>query len=76
MAGFTHGGYDPFLLAQDIPQDFSVDPGVVAGTAVVHLQFSPESVKHLLVTLDEKGWRIARITADTVPKPGSFSPTG
>ncbi len=30
LAGFEKGGFDPFLLAQDIPQDFSVDPGVVA----------------------------------------------
>ena len=65
VAGFTHGGYDPFLLAQDIPQDFSVDPGVIEGTAVVHLQFGLDSVKHLLVTLDEKGWRIADIAEDS-----------
>jgi hypothetical protein len=65
VAGFSHGGYDPFLLAQDIPQDFSVDPGVLEGTAVVHLQFGPDSVKHLRVTLDEKGWRIADIAEDS-----------
>jgi hypothetical protein len=61
LAGFDRGGYDPFLLAQDIPQDFSVDPGVVEGTAVVHLQFGPSSVKHLLVTLDERSRRISAI---------------
>ena len=54
LASFDQGGYDPFLLAQDIPTDFSVDPGVVEGTAIVHLQFSPNSVRHLLVTVDER----------------------
>jgi hypothetical protein len=48
------GGYDPFLLAQNIPVDFSVDPGVEAGTAVVHLQFGPDSVRHLQVTVNER----------------------
>ena len=65
LAGFEGGGFDPFLLAQDIPQDFTVDPGVVEGTAVIHLQFGPECVKHLLITLDETGGRIASITEDT-----------
>ncbi len=64
LAGFEHGGSDPFLLAQDIPQDFSVDPGLKEGTAVVHLQFSSDSVKHLRVTMDETGRKIAKITED------------
>jgi hypothetical protein len=61
LAGFDRGGFDPFLMAQDIPQDFSVDPGMVEGTAVVHLQFGPDCVKHLLVTMDETGRKIAAI---------------
>jgi hypothetical protein len=65
LAGFENGGFDPFLLAQDIPQDFSVDPGVVEGTAVVHLQFGSECVKNLLVTLDETSRDIAGIAEDT-----------
>ncbi|MAT99687.1 MAG: hypothetical protein CL608_21305 [Anaerolineaceae bacterium] len=64
LASFEGGGFDPFLLAQDIPQDFSVDPGVVEGTAVVHLQFGPDCVRHLLVTMDDTGRRIANISED------------
>jgi hypothetical protein len=64
LAGFDRGGYDPFLLAQDIPQNFSVDPGVVDGTAVVHLQFGPSSVRHLLVTMDDSRRKITTIVED------------
>jgi len=44
------GGFDPFLLAQDIPVDFSVDPGLTADTAVVHFQFGDSIVRHVRVT--------------------------
>ncbi len=64
LASFDRGGYDPFLLAQDIPQDFSVDPGVTPDTAVVHLQFGPDSVRRLLVTMDDSGRKIAAIAED------------
>jgi hypothetical protein len=62
LASSDQGGYDPFLLAQDFPQDFSVDPGVAENTAVVHLPFSEVSVRHLLVTLDETGRKIRSIS--------------
>ena len=52
LAGFTHGGFDPFLLAQDVPTNFTVDPGIREETAVVHLYFGPGSVKHILVTVN------------------------
>ncbi len=74
LAGFENGGYDPFLLAQDIPQDFTVDPGVVEGTAVVHLQFGPDSVRHLQVTTDENGRRITAIT-EAAGLPDAAPPT-
>ena len=48
------GGGDPFLLAQDIPQAFSVDPGREADTAIVHLQFGSESVHHLQLNLERQ----------------------
>jgi hypothetical protein len=64
LAGFEGGGFDPFLLAQDIPQDFSVDPGMIEGTAVVHLQFGSEYAKHLLITMDETGQRITSVAED------------
>lgn len=54
-------GHDPFLQAQEVPQDFSVDPGMVERTAVVHLQFGSDYVKYLLITTDEMGRRITAI---------------
>lgn len=50
-------GHDPFLQAQDAPRAFSVDPGVVAGTAVVHFQFGPDFVHHVLATMEQQGSR-------------------
>jgi hypothetical protein len=64
LAGFENGGFDPFLMAQDIPQDFSVDPGVESGTAVVHLKFGSECSKDLLITMDDTGRKIAAIAED------------
>jgi hypothetical protein len=54
---------DPILMAQDIPGEFSVDPGTAEGTAIVHLQFGSDSVNSLLVTLiEEQGsWKINQI---------------
>ncbi|MCL4264030.1 MAG: DUF3828 domain-containing protein [Anaerolineae bacterium] len=76
LAGFDQGGYDPFLLAQDVPQDFSVDPSVEADTAVVHLQFGPDSVKHLRVTVNERG-KISAITEnELLPSSGPENETG
>lgn len=43
-------GHDPFLLAQEVPATFSVDPGPSENTAVVHLHFGPDLVRHLLLT--------------------------
>jgi hypothetical protein len=55
---------DPILLAQDIPQDFTVDPGAEEGIAIVHLQFGEDSVRHLKVSLisDLGNWLIDDIT--------------
>jgi len=50
----TLGGGDPFLLAQDIPQAFSVDPGRETDTAIVHLQFGSNSVHHLQLTFERQ----------------------
>jgi hypothetical protein len=51
---------DPILMAQDIPHDFSVDPDTEDGTAIVHLQFGTETVRHLKVNLiqDLGAWKI------------------
>jgi hypothetical protein len=55
---------DPILMAQDIPQDFTVDPGFEEGTAIVHLQFGTETVHHLKVNMiPELGiWKIDEIS--------------
>jgi hypothetical protein len=55
---------DPVLMAQDIPHDFSVDPWVEEGTAIVHLQFGTETVRHLKVSMiQELGiWKIDSIS--------------
>ena len=34
VASFTHGAYDPFLCAQDIPQAFEVDAATVDGDSI------------------------------------------
>jgi hypothetical protein len=54
---------DPILMAQDIPHDFSVDPGMETGSAIVHLQFGTETVQHLKVMMIEEmgGWKITEI---------------
>lgn len=71
--------YDPFLLAQDIPTAFSVDPGVDPATAVVHFQFGPDSVRHVQVTVAEG--RIVAIeeaqpVGDGPPAGETAAPTG
>lgn len=66
LDGLTSGelSFDPILMAQDIPHDFSVDPGYQSdNTAFVHLQFGTETVTHLkLSMLEEQGqWKIDAI---------------
>jgi hypothetical protein len=39
LASFEQGGFDPFLLAQDIPQGFEVAPGPAENTALVTFYF-------------------------------------
>lgn len=63
-------GHDPILLAQNVPVNFSVDPGVAEGTAVVHFQFGPDSGHHVLVTMVEENgrWRIDSVSmAESLP---------
>jgi hypothetical protein len=46
LASFTHGGYDPFLCAQDIPQAFEVGRAVVDGdeaTVTAHGIWNPDT---------------------------------
>ena len=55
---------DPILMAQDIPQGFSVEPGSEEGTAIVRLQFGTETVHNLKVSMTEEmgTWKINKIT--------------
>ncbi|MBK8901533.1 MAG: DUF3828 domain-containing protein [Anaerolineaceae bacterium] len=57
-------GHDPFLLAQDVPANFAVFPGVEAETAVVQFQFSPDYSHFVLVKMVEENgrWLITGIT--------------
>lgn len=46
VASFTHGGYDPFLCAQDIPQTFEVGTATVDGdeaTVTAHGVWNPDT---------------------------------
>jgi len=51
---------DPFLLAQDLPVRFGVDPGHEPNTAFVHLEFNDDTVHHLKVNMvSEMGaWKV------------------
>jgi hypothetical protein len=65
IAGFEHGGYDPFLLAQDIPTEVNVGEAVVTGkTATVPVSTSFAG-HHFTVTLaleTDENWLITAIT--------------
>lgn len=50
------GGFDPFLLAQDIPQEIEVQPGAQADTVIARMCFG-ESWNELKVSLVEQGGR-------------------
>jgi hypothetical protein len=58
IAGFDQGGFDPFLLAQDIPTAFSVDPGCIEDTAIVGLSFGPQSIKRVQVNFVRENGRL------------------
>lgn len=55
-------GFDPFLLAQDVPQSFTVEAGPEPASAIVHFTFG-ETVRDVLVQIDERDYyRIISIT--------------
>ncbi len=55
LDSFEGGGYDPFLMAQDIPRAFDVEPGSTEDTAIVHLYFGTETIHDLLVSTEVVG---------------------
>jgi hypothetical protein len=64
IASFDKGGYDPFLCAQDIPESFTVDEGVISGkeaNLVVHTTFEGHVFTIDLQQVDEQ-WKIADIS--------------
>jgi hypothetical protein len=64
IASFDKGGYDPFLCAQDIPESFTVDEGVISGkeaNVVVHTSFEGHIFTIDLQQVDEQ-WKIADIS--------------
>lgn len=50
------GGYDPFLMAQDIPQEIEVQPTAQADMVIVRMRFG-EIWYELKVSLKEQGGR-------------------
>jgi hypothetical protein len=77
IASFTHGGYDPFLCAQDIPQAFEVDTALVDGdtaasateaTVTAHGVWNPDTAyenrNDIFVKLTKVNgvWKIADIS--------------
>jgi hypothetical protein len=74
VAGFQQGGFDPFLLAQDVPTAVSVNPGFSPDTAIVALYFGPDSVKMVQVAcVPELGhWLIDNIS-DARPPVGAYT---
>lgn len=74
LDSFEGGGYDPFLMAQDIPHDFDVEPGPDADTALVHLYFGTETVHDLLVTTKTTdNCRQIRAIEEANPEPATGS---
>jgi hypothetical protein len=51
---------DPFLMAQDLPVRFGVDPGHEPDTAFVHLEFEGNTIAHLKVNMVSEigAWKI------------------
>ena len=71
VASFEHGGYDPFLMAQDLPREFSVESGSDEMNALVHLYFGTETIHTLILSFtQEKGWlQIINIKEADSPEP-------
>ena len=57
LGSFEKGGYDPFLMAQDIPQSFDVTAGPDENSAIVSEQFGPNSSIEVLVAMKMENGR-------------------
>jgi hypothetical protein len=72
LASFDRGGFDPFLLAQDIPRDFEVGSASVSGdtaTVTVGLYFGGEGAtpveREVSLRLIDGAWRITAISLNS-----------
>jgi hypothetical protein len=80
IASFTKGGYDPFLCAQDIPQDLRFDEAIVSGRdarVAVHEIWNPGTPHELVCDLEvvlkqaDGEWKIVEVTC---PEAGAARP--
>jgi hypothetical protein len=68
LASFDRGGSDPFLLAQDIPEQFTVDEATVTGdraSVAVNLYWGGNptpSPRQVDLELIDGEWKIARVS--------------
>ncbi len=76
ITSFAEGGYDPFLYAQDIPEEFTFEEALVSGeeaSVVMHEIWNPgtqyEHIQDVEVALRlaDGQWKIADITVTTTP---------
>ena len=68
LASFDRGGGDPFLLAQDIPEQFTVDEATISGdraSVAINLYWGGNptpSPRQVHLELIEGEWKITRIS--------------
>jgi hypothetical protein len=65
IAGFEGGGFDPFLLAQDIPTEIKVGEAKITGRAALVPVTTSFAGHHITVTLEQVTagtWQITAIT--------------
>ena len=68
LASFDRGGADPFLLAQDIPEQFTVDEATISGeqaSVAVNLYWGGNptpSPRQVDLALIDGEWKITRIS--------------
>jgi len=58
LDGMENGGFDPFLLAQDIPTSYRVEIGPDENSAFVYLIFGPDYEKILQVEMFQENGRL------------------
>ncbi|MGD8854946.1 MAG: DUF3828 domain-containing protein [Chloroflexota bacterium] len=63
LASFDKGGFDPILMAQDVPQGFTVEPGQTENEALVTFMFFGEDGQPY------GQWRLVVTTEDTFRHP-------